>query len=584
MRQLIFVLMSLTVAASAFEQPAVPEVVTNPVIAAAVRTDRHYQSSPASLRPEPVWRELERMSPAERNNAVIDLLVEPAAEPLASRIEELWNSRRFAEALQLLPELSRITDPLSVEMGIAWREPVPTLQTDWGNDVRIGNRDSFKIVAFDIDRSNGNLFVAGMFETGSGDWWAIYISTNGGQGWSETYTWNATYRLRSLSGAVMGDYFYVVFGRGASQNQALLYRFRTSDGEQHNLRNGSPWICIDSTAANDSLTEISVISNQDVYDNRLYVMMLRRSDSLKFFWSADTGGVTWYEVTPPIYDAERGIDQCFNEGFDSLFYFFSFFDTNDTLEIWALTTAPNWRRQYVSYAGSGEITAIGAYHDTIICAFDREVGSNLYVRYVTRYKGDPTWRYGVFDDSLTTNESPGLTARAGGGEGVVYRFYTSPRQLRFTWRRYVGAWSTPVVVADRDPYWNAPGIEYLGSGVYGVVYLSRTPQIRECYFDRSDWTGVAEQRRLVMEENILNVVPNPVTDRAQLRYTLNCPANLTVRIYDQSGRMVQTVFEGYSPAGRHSRQFDVGSLPAGVYFVRADADGQVLTIPVTIAR
>lgn len=584
MRQLVLILLFLAVAAIAFEQPAMPEIASS-VVKSAPRSDRCRQSAPAPVQPEPVWRALERMSPAERNNAVIHLLVEPAAEPLARQIEELWNSCRFEEALQLLPELERIVDPRDVEMGVEWREPLPTLQTDWGNDVRVSARDSVKIVAFDIDRSSGNLFVAFIFETSTGDHWATYISTNGGQNWSETYHWQSTYRCRWLSGAVMGNYFYVPFTRGAAQNQLLLYRFRTSNGAFSNFRNGAAYICIDSTAPDDSLTEVAIVSNQDGSNSQLYCLMLRRSDSLKYFWTADTGGVTWNEIVPPVYDAERGLDACTNQSGDTFFLFVSFYDRNDTVEAWGRSTSRGWVKWFVSPPTvGGYITSIGAYHDTIICAFEADRAGIINVRYVAWYKGSPTWRWGMFDDSTTAHEAPGVTARAGGGQGVVYRFYTSPRRLRFVWRRYYGAWSTPLAVTDFDPYWNPPGIEYLGSGVYGVVYLTRTPEIRMCYFDRSDWTGMAEQRQLVMEENILDVTPNPLSHRGRVHYTLNCPANLAVRIYDRNGRLVQTLFEGYSEAGRHSCQWDASVLSAGVYFVRADADGGVLTIPVTVAR
>ncbi|MBM3314701.1 T9SS type A sorting domain-containing protein, partial [candidate division WOR-3 bacterium] len=321
----------------------------------------------------------------------------------------------------------------------------------------------------------------------------------------------------------------------------------------------------------------------DHLDNRLYYGQLRHSDSLKYFWSPDTGGVTWNEVACPIYDAERALDMACNEGFDSTFLFLSYYDTNDTLEIYGRALA--WHRQTVKYAGAGtDYTSICAYQDTILCVFDFFNGSNLWTQYLTQYAGRAGWYFGWFDDTTAAHETPAVTGRGGGGQAAVYRFYTTPREMRFTWRRYAGNWTTPVVVADVDPYWNVPGIEYLGSGRYGVVFLSRSGPVRGAFFDRNDWTGVAEQRRLVMDENILNVVPNPLTGRGALNYSLSGQANLAVRVYDRSGRVVQRVFDGHSDAGRHSLALDVATLPPGVYFVRADAEGSVLTVPFTVTH
>ena len=141
---------------------------------------------------------------------------------------------------------------------------------------------------------------------------------------------------------------------------------------------------------------------------------------------------------------------------------------------------------------SADYTAIGAYHDTITCFHDYG-GTTLYCRYYVSYNGGSSWLYGAVDDTSIISESPDVCARGGGGVGVVYRYYTPTRQLRFTWRDYAGAWSARDTVADYPPYWNKPAIEYIGEGVYGVVYTTwSTPEIRAAYFDRSNFAPDCE--------------------------------------------------------------------------------------------
>jgi len=99
-------------------------------------------------------------------------------------------------------------------------------------------------------------------------------------------------------------------------------------------------------------------------------------------------------------------------------------------------------------------------------------------------------------------------------------------------------------------------------------------------------TGPAspEQRRLIVDENILSVTPNPLSGQGLLNYTFNRSADLRVQMYDRAGRAVRTLFDGHSPEGRQSLGFDATGMVPGVYFVRADADGTTLTVPVTVVK
>ena len=69
-----------------------------------------------------------------------------------------------------------------------------------------------------------------------------------------------------------------------------------------------------------------------------------------------------------------------------------------------------------------------------------------------------------------------------------------------------------------------------------------------------------------------------------MNYTLNRAAGLRVQVYDRTGRMLRTLLDGHSPEGRQELRFDAADMVPGVYFVRADADGMTLTVPVTVVK
>ena len=83
----------------------------------------------------------------------------------------------------------------------------------------------------------------------------------------------------------------------------------------------------------------------------------------------------------------------------------------------------------------------------------------------------------------------------------------------------------------------------------------------------------------------LSVVgPNPLRRATSLALTLDHSADVRVGVYDGLGREVTVLLSGERAAGRHEFSFDASTLPAGVYFVRAEAGGAAVTRPLTVLR
>jgi hypothetical protein len=61
-------------------------------------------------------------------------------------------------------------------------------------------------------------------------------------------------------------------------------------------------------------------------------------------------------------------------------------------------------------------------------------------------------------------------------------------------------------------------------------------------------------------------------------------ANVRVAVYDALGREVAVLAEAPFVAGRHEVAFEAGSLPTGVYLIRARVGGEARMTRVTIAR
>lgn len=77
------------------------------------------------------------------------------------------------------------------------------------------------------------------------------------------------------------------------------------------------------------------------------------------------------------------------------------------------------------------------------------------------------------------------------------------------------------------------------------------------------FTG-SKQRGVSLMQNY----PNPFNPSTVINYELPYSANVTVKVYDISGKEVASLFNGFQAEGNHSVQFNASNLSSGVYFYR----------------
>ncbi|MBC8203987.1 MAG: T9SS type A sorting domain-containing protein [FCB group bacterium] len=67
--------------------------------------------------------------------------------------------------------------------------------------------------------------------------------------------------------------------------------------------------------------------------------------------------------------------------------------------------------------------------------------------------------------------------------------------------------------------------------------------------------------------------PNPFNNETVIGLQLSFSGSADIIVTDVSGRIVQTLHQGYLESGYHEFQFDGAALSSGVYFYRATVDG-----------
>ena len=65
--------------------------------------------------------------------------------------------------------------------------------------------------------------------------------------------------------------------------------------------------------------------------------------------------------------------------------------------------------------------------------------------------------------------------------------------------------------------------------------------------------------------------PNPFNASTQMGYSLAEAGNVTLRVYDLAGRLVETLFDSHQEAGEHVVTWDASQVSSGVYFYKLTA-------------
>ncbi len=75
----------------------------------------------------------------------------------------------------------------------------------------------------------------------------------------------------------------------------------------------------------------------------------------------------------------------------------------------------------------------------------------------------------------------------------------------------------------------------------------------------------------------VSVSPNPFSEQLSVAYQLEGSANVTIALYSLKGDLVKSLMQGYQHEGVYKQNFQIEGLAAGMYIIRVEAGGQVLS-------
>ena len=73
---------------------------------------------------------------------------------------------------------------------------------------------------------------------------------------------------------------------------------------------------------------------------------------------------------------------------------------------------------------------------------------------------------------------------------------------------------------------------------------------------------------------LMKAYPNPFNPKLVISLQLAVSSDMTVSIFDLQGRIIDTLYTGYSEAGNYELNWDASSHPSGIYFIHATVENQ----------
>ena len=81
------------------------------------------------------------------------------------------------------------------------------------------------------------------------------------------------------------------------------------------------------------------------------------------------------------------------------------------------------------------------------------------------------------------------------------------------------------------------------------------------------YTGVEENKELRIAKCEMRVLPNPVSHTGLISFSLPTATHISLKLYNTVGQLVETVYDGFKPAGVHESILNTRNLPQGTYFL-----------------
>lgn len=143
------------------------------------------------------------------------------------------------------------------------------------------------------------------------------------------------------------------------------------------------------------------------------------------------------------------------------------------------------------------------------------------------------------------------------------------------------ATTTPALVSNAWIRFDIPLSDFTGlttTGHLAQMIISGDPNTVyvDNVFFHSENTGSEDNALAPVPAVLGNCWPNPFKPATTIAYRIDKSAQVSLKVYDLKGRLVETLVNGVKAANSYHQVFNAEGLPSGVYFYRLAVDGKAV--------
>ena len=392
-------------------------------------------------------------------------------------------------------------------------------------------------------------------------------------------------------------------GINGTKDDGWLYAFRGNKSKEFYVYNGT-WRLKESLpyGYKPSITPPAINKKQIAkgasmcYDPDNNIIYATKGNGTKEFWAYNISESTW--TAKAFVDVPKGL-----KGGTSIVYLNgkvyllagnqkktdlnNFFCYNPTLDVWSprsnLTIGPNikpFKDGSCITVLNGDIHVIkggdkGNYcykYDTTLLTWSSSDSMPLWDSLYGKYKK----KLLVKDGAAMTNDGSVIYVVKGGGTNVLWQYTPG---VKGTWTRLdsVPRLHKKSVIKTGGAMAYANGAIWLFKGNNSPEFWKYVPVANaKVKSQKSKVTqsviapSASDPEAISNNSNLVYISPNPFTNLTTIQYIVPISGKVSLRLYNTTGKLVETLINEYANVGSHTLAIDNWTLkiPRGIYFLR----------------
>jgi len=124
------------------------------------------------------------------------------------------------------------------------------------------------------------------------------------------------------------------------------------------------------------------------------------------------------------------------------------------------------------------------------------------------------------------------------------------------------------------------------SAIYHPIFIASDGELNdsvEVVFLNSIYYSV-ETDDMPVSYEILQIYPNPFNSTTHINYSLDVNADVTISLFDLSGKEVSRLVDRPMTSGKYNISWDASDLPSGIYLCRLSAGSKVKTTKLALIK